>query len=93
MAIEHGTNEQIAATFNVMAQLRPHLPQAAYHMSVFGRIDNLTGEHSSAEIAAYLKLAGPDVQKSIERDPYPEIEHQSRRGYVFAQRAKSCNFS
>lgn len=41
--------------------------------------------------AAYLKLAGPDVQKSIERDPYPEVEHQSRRGYIFAQRPKSDN--
>ena len=46
-----------------------------------------------AEIIAYLKSAGFELQKSIERDPYPEVEHQSRRGYVFAQRPKSDNFS
>ncbi len=38
------------------------------------------------EMAGYLNSAGFEIDEIIERDPYPEVEHQSRRGYVFAQR-------
>jgi SAM-dependent methyltransferase len=38
------------------------------------------------EMAGYLKSAGFEVEEIIERDPYPEVEHQSRRAYIFARK-------
>lgn len=36
---------------------------------------------------SHLVTAGFDLEEAIERDPYsPEIEHQSRRAYLFARR-------
>lgn len=40
------------------------------------------------EMAGYLKSAGFEIREMIDRDPYPEVEHQSRRGYVFARRPR-----
>jgi SAM-dependent methyltransferase len=40
----------------------------------------------SEEVASYLRAAGFEIEEIIEREPYPEIEHQSRRGYIFARR-------
>jgi SAM-dependent methyltransferase len=40
----------------------------------------------SEEIAACLRAAGFDVDEVIERDPYPGVEHPSRRSYIFARR-------
>jgi len=36
------------------------------------------------EMAGYLKTAGFEIEEIIERDPYPDVEHQSRRAYIFA---------
>ena len=33
-----------------------------------------------------LAAAGFEIEEVIERDPYPEVEHQSRRAYIFATR-------
>lgn len=42
------------------------------------------------EMKSYLTTAGFELQEVIERDPYGEdIEHQSRRAYIFAQKASS----
>ena len=38
------------------------------------------------EIARDLVAAGLEIEEIIERDPYPEVEHQSRRAYIFARR-------
>lgn len=39
------------------------------------------------EMKGYLMTAGFDLQEVIERDPYGEdVEHQSRRAYIFAQK-------
>ena len=38
------------------------------------------------EITAFLSDAGFTIEEAIERDPYPEVEHQSRRCYIFARR-------
>jgi SAM-dependent methyltransferase len=38
------------------------------------------------EMAGYLKEAGFVVEEIIERDPYPDVEHQSRRAYLFARK-------
>jgi SAM-dependent methyltransferase len=40
----------------------------------------------SDEVAGYLRAAGFEIEEIIEREPYPEVEHQSRRGYIFARR-------
>jgi SAM-dependent methyltransferase len=42
----------------------------------------------TGEMAGSLRGAGFDVEEIIEREPYPEVEHQSRRAYVFARRAE-----
>jgi ubiquinone/menaquinone biosynthesis C-methylase UbiE len=40
----------------------------------------------SDEVEGYLTTAGFEVERSTERDPYPpEVEHQSRRGYIVAR--------
>jgi SAM-dependent methyltransferase len=43
----------------------------------------------SAEMAGYLTAAGFEVEEIVEREPYPEVEHQSRRSYIFARRPKA----
>jgi ubiquinone/menaquinone biosynthesis C-methylase UbiE len=39
----------------------------------------------SAEMASYLTSAGFEIEETIERDPYPDVEHHSRRSYIFAR--------
>ena len=42
---------------------------------------------SPQAIASDLEAAGLVVQETVERDPYaPEVEHQSRRAYIFARK-------
>ena len=43
----------------------------------------------SDEVAGYLRRAGFEIEEIIERDPYPDVEHQSRRSYIFARRAEA----
>ncbi|HEX8489456.1 MAG TPA: class I SAM-dependent methyltransferase, partial [Chthoniobacterales bacterium] len=38
------------------------------------------------EMARDLAAAGFEVEEIIEREPYPDVEHQSRRAYIFARR-------
>jgi SAM-dependent methyltransferase len=38
------------------------------------------------EMASALRSAGFEVEEIIERDPYPDVEHQSRRAYIFARK-------
>jgi SAM-dependent methyltransferase len=38
------------------------------------------------EMESYLRQAGFTIEQSIERAPYPEVEHQSHRVYIFAQK-------
>jgi SAM-dependent methyltransferase len=39
-----------------------------------------------AAITRHLQTAGFEIEEIIEREPYPEVEHQSRRAYIFARR-------
>ena len=39
------------------------------------------------EMKGYLRVAGFELEEVIERDPYPDVEYQSRRAYVFARKA------
>jgi SAM-dependent methyltransferase len=42
------------------------------------------------EITGYLRQAGFEVEEVRERDPYPEVEHQSRRSYIVARKPASA---
>jgi SAM-dependent methyltransferase len=41
------------------------------------------------EVAGCLRAAGFEIEEIIEREPYPDVEHQSRRAYIFARRPKT----
>jgi SAM-dependent methyltransferase len=44
----------------------------------------------SDEMADFLRSSGFEVDEIIEREPYPaNVEHQSRRAYIFARRPNS----
>jgi hypothetical protein len=36
-------------------------------------------------VAESLRSAGFDVEEIVERDPYPNVEAQTRRGYILAR--------
>jgi hypothetical protein len=38
------------------------------------------------EMKNYLRMAEFELQEVIERDPYPKVEYQSRRAYIFARK-------
>jgi SAM-dependent methyltransferase len=38
------------------------------------------------EMLGYLGEAGFDVEETLERDPYPDVEYQSRRAYILARK-------
>jgi SAM-dependent methyltransferase len=40
----------------------------------------------SEEMTQHLRNAGFEIEEIIEREPYAEVEHQSRRSYIFARR-------
>jgi ubiquinone/menaquinone biosynthesis C-methylase UbiE len=40
----------------------------------------------AGELAGYLQAAGFAIDEVIERPPYPDVEHQSRRAYIFAHK-------
>ena len=40
----------------------------------------------SDEMAGYLRAAGFEIDEIVEREPYAEVEHPSRRAYIFARR-------
>lgn len=40
-----------------------------------------------AEMAGYLRDAGFEIERTIEREPYPEVEVQTRRAYFVARNA------
>jgi len=42
-----------------------------------------------SEIRRLLEDAGFVIEEHLERDPYPEVEHQSRRAYIFACKPSS----
>jgi ubiquinone/menaquinone biosynthesis C-methylase UbiE len=39
------------------------------------------------EMKTYLELAGFEIEKIIERDPYQDVEAQTRRAYAFAKKS------
>lgn len=41
------------------------------------------------EVEGYLRAAGFKILEVSEREPYPEVEHPSRRVYIFAEKGES----
>jgi SAM-dependent methyltransferase len=60
-----------------------------HHEEMLGQtVDLDVALFTTAEITGYLPAAGFKVEEALERDPYaPEVEYQSRRGYVLAQKS------
>ena len=42
--------------------------------------------YRTAEVKRGLREAGFEIEEVIEREPYPEVEYESRRGYLFAKK-------
>ena len=63
-----------------------HLGEDVIHMTDFHDhpVDFEATLFRIEEMTGYAKTAGLNLQQAMERDPYPEIEHQSRRGYILA---------
>jgi SAM-dependent methyltransferase len=60
----------------------------SHHEELFARPVSLdVALFTTAEMTGYLREAGFQVDEVLERDPYsPEVEYQSRRGYIIAMR-------
>ncbi|HXU40271.1 MAG TPA: methyltransferase domain-containing protein [Blastocatellia bacterium] len=43
------------------------------------------------EMRNYLERAGLEIEEVIEREPYPDVEHPSRRAYIFSRKALGVN--
>ena len=65
-----------------------HIGEGTTHMEEWwGHPVSIDFHHyGSDEMAGALRRSGLDVLEIIERDPYPDVEYQSRRSYVFARR-------
>ncbi len=45
-------------------------------------------------VAGYMRSVGFEIEEVVEREPYaPEVEYQSRRAYIFAQKPSTKNTS
>lgn len=96
--IIHIPREQVVTALAEMRRvLRPggcllitfHLgTEDSHHDELFGRPVSLdVALFTTAEMAGYVQAAGLMVEEALERDPYaPEVEYQSRRGYIVASR-------
>jgi SAM-dependent methyltransferase len=63
----------------------------SHHEELFGRSVSLNvALFTTEEMSGYLTTAGFAIEQTQERDPYaPEVEYQSRRGYILASCPKA----
>lgn len=97
-SIIHIPRQQVVSALSEMRRvLKPggcllitfHLgTEDTHHDELFGRPVKLDVAYfTTVEMSGYLQAAGFRVEESLERDPYaPEIEYQSRRGYILTSR-------
>jgi len=94
-AIVHFTKEQVATAWReVFRALQPggiflftyHIGEETIHVEEFlgKQIDIDFMFFASDFICSCLKKSGFEKIEIIERDPYPGVEYESRRAYVFA---------
>ena len=65
-----------------------HKGQEILHQAeLWGKVVNLDAYFFEPdEMTRYLEAAGFDIAEVIERPPYPEVEYQSHRAYIWAQK-------
>jgi SAM-dependent methyltransferase len=97
-SIIHLDREQVPLTLREMCRvLRPggwlllafHLGTGTLHEDeLWGyAVDFHATMFTLAEVVRYAEDAALSIEKAVERDPYaPEVEYQSRRGYILARR-------
>ena len=96
-AIIHFTKEQVERAFHeVFRVLQPcgiflftyHVGEKTIHLDEFlGKKINVDAQFFTTDfIVDYLEKSGFERIEVIERDPYPDVEYQSRRAYVFARK-------
>jgi ubiquinone/menaquinone biosynthesis C-methylase UbiE len=96
-AIIHFTEEQVSMAFNeIFRVLQPnglflftyHIGKGTMHLDEFlGKKINIDFMFFTTEfISGCLKTCGFEIIELIERDPYPGLEYESRRAYVFAKK-------
>jgi ubiquinone/menaquinone biosynthesis C-methylase UbiE len=96
-AIVHFSEEQVRTAFReVIRVLHPggiflltfHVGEETIHVEEFlGRQVDIDFKFFTTDfIATCLKGCGFERIEMIEREPYPEVEYQSRRAYVFARK-------
>jgi ubiquinone/menaquinone biosynthesis C-methylase UbiE len=94
-AIIHFTEEQVGTAFReVFRVLQPgglflltyHVGEGTLHVSEFigKKVDIIVRFFTKDFISCCLKDCGFEQIETIEREPYPGVEYQSRRAYVFA---------
>lgn len=93
--------EVVAALSEMNRVLRPGgLLLLAFHIGdEVVHVDELWGKRVSIdfiffrpdEMQTYLNAAGYQVLEVTEREPYPEVEHQSRRAYIFAEKPRTTS--
>ena len=96
--IVHFTEEQVGTAFReVFRVLKPggiflftyHIGEETIHLDEFldKEIDIDFMFFTTEFISGHLKKSGFEKIEVIEREPYPEVEYESRRAYVFAKKA------
>jgi len=98
-SIIHLDRDQVPVALREMARvLRPggwlllafHLGTGTLHENeLWGyAVDFDATMFTLAELVQHAKKAGLAVERAVERDPYaPEVEYQSRRGYILGRRS------
>jgi SAM-dependent methyltransferase len=94
----HLTRDELPRALSEMRRvLRPggvalvtfHIGDETFHLNEwFGKPAHLDFHfYRTAEMRERMAAAGLTVEEAVERDPYPpEVEHQTRRAYIFARR-------
>jgi ubiquinone/menaquinone biosynthesis C-methylase UbiE len=63
----------------------------SHHEEMLGHAVSLdVALFTTAEMSGYLRETGFKIEQALERDPYaPEVEYQSRRGYIVASKPRT----